>query len=344
MYFVILALSAFFFAAAGTAIALFLLRRTEFFALPNERSNHRVPTPTGGGIAMVFSIVSFLMVSGAPGNMLWAVVLLAVISFLDDRYDMLPSWRFGFQILAVALAVSEMQGQVFQGLLPPLLDKIATGFIWLWMINLTNFMDGIDGITGMETIAIVLGLCLLGIAVPDYADTYLPREAGIIAAACAGFLIFNWHPAKLFMGDVGSIPLGLLLGSLLLRTAEAGWWIPALILPAYYLADATLTLLGRLHRREKIWEAHSQHAYQKAVRFGRAHDAVVKDIARFNGLLILLAMVSVIGTKLSLSCGAPWQCVAGKYLPLACLAAAYGSALLFLRWLERPPVMKAHAA
>jgi UDP-N-acetylmuramyl pentapeptide phosphotransferase/UDP-N-acetylglucosamine-1-phosphate transferase len=112
------------------------------------------------------------------------------------------------------------------------------------------------------------------------------------AAPAAGFLVWNWHPARLFLGDVGSVPLGFALGWLLLHAAIAGYWAAALILPLYYLADATITLGRRALRGAKIWQAHREHFYQRAVARGRGHDAVVGAIAVGNVVLIGCALIA----------------------------------------------------
>src|SRR6185312_3303856 len=190
---------------------------------------------------------------------------------------------------------------VFQGLLPPLADHLLAGLAWLWFINLFNFMDGIDGISGVEAAAIGLGTALAA----WLAGTYQEIGCGLaLAGAAAGFLVWNWHPARIFLGDVGSIPLGLVSGWLLLRLAIDGAWAPALILPSYYLADATLTLAKRLARGEKIWQAHRSHFYQRAVQAGLRHDQVARRVAETNVMLILLSYVALGGQSLLALAGA----------------------------------------
>jgi UDP-N-acetylmuramyl pentapeptide phosphotransferase/UDP-N-acetylglucosamine-1-phosphate transferase len=179
-------------------------------------------------------------------------------------------------------------GALFQGWLPPGLDAIATALIWVWFINLYNFMDGIDGIAGSEAAAIGLGLALVagaGAARPP--EIALPGIA--IAAAAIGFLVWNWAPARIILGDVGSVPLGYLLGFLLRELALRGWWKAALILPLYFLADATLTLLRRLARGERVWQAHREHFYQRAVQRGLGHAAVVVRVIAADAVLIACA-------------------------------------------------------
>jgi UDP-N-acetylmuramyl pentapeptide phosphotransferase/UDP-N-acetylglucosamine-1-phosphate transferase len=176
------------------------------------------------------------------------------------------------------------------------IDKFAAGFLLLGFINAFNFMDGIDGITASETIHICASLLFLAI---------LPSELQIllivIIAATIGFGIWNWHPAKIFMGDVGSIPLGFILGWSLLYIATREYFIEAMIIPAYYLADTGITLLKRLVQGKKIWQAHSEHFYQQAVRAGRSHSHVVKMVIANNLLLMILTYFSLDYPEIALS-------------------------------------------
>lgn len=179
-------------------------------------------------------------------------------------------------------------GPVFQGWLPPGPDAVAAALLWVWFANLFNFMDGIDGIAASEAAAVGLGLLLIGGA----------AEAGPAAAilgAALGFLIWNWAPARIFMGDVGSVPLGYALAFLLYELALRGDRAAALILPLYFLADATLTLLWRLARGERVWQAHRQHFYQRAVQRGLGHDAVVLCVIATDLVLIGCAWAVVSG-------------------------------------------------
>ncbi len=153
-------------------------------------------------------------------------------------------------------------------------------------------MDGIDGITGGESVMVAAGIAL--VAVLDY---HMPQEIGfyasIIVAASLGFLIWNWHPASIFLGDIGSVTLGFILGWLLLEIGLRGHWVEALLLPAYYLADSGYTIMQRLFNGEKIWQAHSEHFYQRAVRGGETHAQVVKIILALDALLIGLTAAAV---------------------------------------------------
>jgi UDP-N-acetylmuramyl pentapeptide phosphotransferase/UDP-N-acetylglucosamine-1-phosphate transferase len=186
---------------------------------------------------------------------------------------------------------------VFQGVLPAWLDHLIKGLAWVWFINLFNFMDGVDGITGVETFCIGLGLALVALLAqsPPGASavtSILPAYPLMLAACAAGFLVWNWAPSKIFLGDVGSVTLGYLIGWLLLITAAQGNWPAALLLPLYYLADATLTLGRRALRGEKIWRGHREHFYQKALLRGAGHAWVSANLLLHNALLVLLALAA----------------------------------------------------
>ena len=301
---------------------------------PNERSSHSVPTPRGGGIGLLAIALPAWVAVGlsvpaslaGPAITGWAVaagaLFLALVSWIDDLRSLGAAIRLIVQFVAAAALVLFLPGPVFQGLLPFHADAVAAAILWVWFVNLYNFMDGIDGIAAVETIAIGLGLALVGLTtVPQVADHL---QAGIVAAAALGFLAWNRPPAKIFLGDVGSVPLGYLLGWLLLGLAATGQWQAALILPLYYLADATLTLARRAVRREKIWRAHREHFYQQATQAGRSHAAVAGAIAGVNALLVGLALAAAhAGSK------GP-----GGWLSLAA-AVLLVAALLF--WLARAP-------
>jgi len=290
-YTLIIAISAFVFSLVGCYLAQVVLQLTDTHDIPNERSNHQQPVPRGGGLGVMFALLGFMLISGAPAALLWAALGLAVISFMDDRGGVPIRQRLLVQIAGVALTIMALEGPVFQGLLPIWADHFLAGIILLAVVNLTNFMDGIDGISGAHVASIGFGFMAVGLAA-DGIGKGIAVDGALLAAVAAGFLVLNWHPAKLFLGDVGSIPLGLITGFLLLQVAASGYWEAALILPAYYLVDSGVTFCKRLLNKEKVWVAHSQHAYQQAVRRGWPHDAVVMRMAEFNLFIILLAVLA----------------------------------------------------
>ena len=317
---------------AATGAVLRLLRGWQVLDEPNHRSSHQVATPRGGGLAVI-AVVALAWVGGATvfdplppgfGALLGGLLMVAVVSWLDDLRSLPAALRLAVQAAAVTLALwtGGEATLVFGGALPPLLDHVVVGLMWLWFINLFNFMDGIDGIAAVESLCIAGGLALCaGMA---GLDDGLAFWAASLAAAALGFLYWNWAPARIFLGDVGSIPLGYLLGWLLILLAAEGYWAAALILPLYYLVDASWTLCRRTLKGEAPWNSHRQHLYQKAVQRGFSHAAVSTRILICNGLLIALA---VIATR-----GQPWSA-----LGLACLAVAV---LVFMLSRQGPPAKR----
>lgn len=290
------------FATCGLLMRLLLpiLVRRAILDQPNERSSHWTPTPRGGGLAVVLValvglIAATLSVGGDIGRsaaIVVAAAVLAAVSWVDDVRGLPALPRLLAQVLAVSAGLWSLPGEalVFQGWLPPLADRVVAGIGWIWFINLFNFMDGIDGISGVECLALGAGVFLAAKVLPLDAQ----MTACVLAGAGAGFLIFNWHPARVFLGDVGSVPAGFLFGWLLLWMAGAGQWAAALILPAYYLADATFTLMRRLLRGEPPWRAHREHFYQQACAT-LGHAGIVLRIAAGNLILLALALISTAG-------------------------------------------------
>jgi UDP-N-acetylmuramyl pentapeptide phosphotransferase/UDP-N-acetylglucosamine-1-phosphate transferase len=285
---------------AATGRVLRWLERRAILDRPVDRSAHQSPVPRGGGLALVPVLLAAWLglglAGGAPASAVPVALFagaLALLSWLDDLRGLPVGLRLCCQFLAVLAGLAVLPaGAVFQGLLPPLAAAAAAALIWLWFVNLFNFMDGIDGITGVETAAIGLGLPLAraigGLGNDGTAALALSAAAGAIA-----FLRWNWHPAKLFLGDIGSVALGYLLGFLLLTLAAQGLWAPALILPLYYLADASLTLAARVLRGERFWQAHRRHFYQRALGTDGDHAAVARVVVAGDVALMLCALAAV---------------------------------------------------
>ena len=290
-----------------TRLVLWWLERRGMLDVPNVRSSHTVPTPRGGGIALVAAITvawTWGAAMGTAAATATAIVLglglgLAALSFRDDVRALPVLIRLGGQIAVVAVGTAALpaDGLVFQGLLPLVADRALAALVWLWFVNLYNFMDGIDGITGIETFSIGVGLFLAMTLAAGPGDV---AYGGLCTAAAAvGFLWWNRHPARIFLGDVGSIPLGFWVGWLLLSAAAVGHWVPALLLPLYYLADATLTLMRRAFAGEAVWRAHAGHFYQHAARALGRHDSVTRVILVVNLGLIALAALNAVISPLS---------------------------------------------
>ncbi|AWJ89529.1 glycosyl transferase [Azospirillum baldaniorum] len=293
-----------------TGRVLAYLRRKAILDHPNDRSSHSIPTPRGGGWGVMLTLLPvWTLIAMTADHPLRALPILAgavalmAVSWMDDRRGLGPAPRFLAQIAAVVAGLTALpggalpggplpgDGLVFQGLLPFWADRLVAAVGWLWFVNLFNFMDGIDGLAGSEAASIGAGLAL--VAALGALDPALALYGLAAAGAALGFLVWNWHPAKLFMGDVGSVPLGFTLGWLLLVLAASGLWVAALLIPAYFLADATITLLRRLAEGKKVWQAHREHFYQKATQRGRNHAQVVRLVLALNGTLLLLAVASL---------------------------------------------------
>ena len=295
--------------ALGTKVLIRVLRQRAVLDLPNERSSHSIPTPRGGGIAIMIAIGlgwSVIVLtegldsgSAARPEIIAITLSLAIFCFLDDIRGLGAGVRILVQTFCALFALMQLpeHALVFQGLVPFWLDRLIALLGFVWFINLYNFMDGIDGISGIETIFLGFGVVLMAHGLNFTFDQFMSRTDAltgtVIAGAALGFLFFNWHPAKIFMGDVGSVSLGFLLGWFLLHFAAHGAWVPALLIPAYYLCDATLTLLMRLFRGEKVWQAHRSHFYQKAALSWGTHRRPVAIVIVLNACLLLLAVRSL---------------------------------------------------
>jgi len=298
----VVAIGSFAISCLGTRTLIALLRRRALLDVPNERSSHAEPTPRGGGIAVIGTIVAAwlaLWMAGvlpvANAVIAFGAAGLAVVSWFDDVRGLSPAVRLLAQFVAVAAGIWVLpKAAIFQGWLPLGLDAIAAALLWVWFANLFNFMDGIDGIDGGEAAAIGSGLVLVA-TLGAVGDPGLAAAGAALAAAALGFLVWNWAPARIFLGDVGSVPLGYLLGFLLYGLALHGQWQAALILPLYFLADASLTLLRRLARGERVWQAHREHFYQRAVQRGLGHDAVVWRVIAADAVLIACACAAAEG-------------------------------------------------
>ncbi|CAN5297217.1 glycosyltransferase family 4 protein [soil metagenome] len=293
----LLALRAFAASTLLCGLVLAALRRWTVLDNPNARSSHAVPVPRGGGLGFVpvillgWWLLSFGGAATVPPAVLIGAVAIAVVSFGDDLRGVPMGVRLAVQAAAVAAVLATVPvGPIVSDALPPLVDRLIAGILWLWFVNLFNFMDGIDGLAASEAAIIATGISGLALLYPELA---LPaREAVVLSAAALAFLLFNWPPARMFMGDVGSVVLGFLLGWLLIETAAAGAAPAAMLLPLYFSADATSTLLLRARRRENIAEAHRSHAYQRAVDRGQSHALTTLTVAGLGVALILLAALS----------------------------------------------------
>jgi Fuc2NAc and GlcNAc transferase len=282
--------------------------------VPNARSSHSVATPRGGGMAIVVSTLAAIVALGAMRLMPWSTVAalcgagaaVAAIGFADDHGHIAPHWRLLGHFAAAWWLLTWIGGP------PPLpLATANTGWLWqglgalylVWVLNLTNFMDGIDGIAAVEAITVGAGGAAIALTSRSGADAAMAPTA--LAAAAAGFLLWNWPPARIFMGDAGSGFIGTMMAGLSLQAgrtsfpALAGW----IILLGVFVTDATVTLIRRAGRGERIHEPHRTHAYQHAAaRVGR-HKPVTLAVAAVNVVWLLPLAILVATARMPIVAG-----------------------------------------
>ena len=300
-------------AALGAAMLIVALRPLLLryaLARPNARSGHSVPTPQGGGIAV---LAAALVTAGAGGLWLglgagpwWrlglvvgAAVLMAGVGLVDDIVPLPPLPRLGLQLAGVAIAVVALPAEV--RVLPGLPLGLERAILVLgggWFVNLTNFMDGMDLMTVAEFAPVTAALTLF------WHWGFLSAPAGLAAlglcGALLGFAPFNKPAARLFLGDVGSLPIGLIVAYCLFDLAGHGGLAAAILLVLYYIADATITLVWRLQRGDRIWEAHRLHYYQVAQSRGFSVQDVLVRVFAVNLALALFATASLLQTSAAL--------------------------------------------
>ena len=286
-----------------TNVLIKILKNYNIVDVPSNRRVHIASTPRGGGIVFVliflvlFPLTEYYLFGGIERTKLIVPILLpiGIISFWDDLFQVSVPIRLLIHIICSFLAVMRtVPLPVLNYQIPLYLDFVFATFALLTFLNLYNFMDGIDGMTAHETIHLSLTtliLCTLNYDIILNVDMIIIIGM-IILGWSSGFIYFNWQPAKIFAGDVGSISVGFLLGICLLNIAASSikLFIAVVIAAAYYIADGGLTILIRTLKGEKIWEPHLQHFFQKAVKRGWSHKEAVVHIAKCNFLLMLLAI------------------------------------------------------
>lgn len=315
--------------ALGSWVGVAAVRRyavRRLLDVPNERSSHALPTPRGGGLALTVAHLVGIAVAALLGQASFELVMallggglaVAMVGFLDDHGHVRASLRLTCHFLAFAWATWWLGG------LPPvdfgwgpvslgIAGTVLLIFYLTWYLNLFNFMDGIDGIAGMQALTMCATAILLLHVVGAVGADVLP--IALLAAATVGFLAWNWPPARIFMGDVGSGYLGYALGALALWTVVGGWLTPWvwLILGGAFLADATVALVVRAKAKVPLVEAHRSHAYQRLSRHWNSHSRVA--LAYFAVDLVWLA---------------PWAWVAAMYPASGALASVFALVPLFI--------------
>jgi UDP-N-acetylmuramyl pentapeptide phosphotransferase/UDP-N-acetylglucosamine-1-phosphate transferase len=291
-------------ASAALTMALLPLLRRHVLAHANARSSHVKATPQGGGIAVIVATIgvtlAFVLSTRSVDSLsiirldwvLAATALLVAVGIGADTHLMPVAPRLLLQALAAAIVIAALpQDLRVAAWLPWWIERLLLFVGTLWFVNLVNFMDGIDWMTVAEVVPVSGGLVALGFL------GALPEHATIVAlallGAMLGFAPFNQPVARVFLGDAGSLPIGLLLAWLLILLAGRGHLAAALLLPLYYLADTTITLGRRLLNGERVWEAHRTHFYQRATDRGLSVYGIVGRVFAVNVALAILAAGAV---------------------------------------------------
>ena len=299
---------AIFAAAVLLCVLLIVVLRTFLaryaLAQPNPRSSHKLPTPQGGGIAVLTATLivcavftQFFFISAAAPVQLWlvlgAAVLIAGVGVLADNHPRNVGPRLLLQALAVCIVVLVLPSDLrVIPFIPTAAERILLVIGALWFVNLVNFMDGLDWMTVAEVVPITAALAAIGFLGALGWPQILVSIA--LCGAMTGFALFNRPVARLFLGDVGSLPIGLLLAWLLVVLAGNGGRAAALLLPLYYLADSTITLIRRATNGAPIWQAHRSHYYQRATDRGFRVIDVVARVFAVNVALALLALATIL--------------------------------------------------
>lgn len=335
MYSILITLSVFVGVTVFSFFVTYLVRKltlnVQLLDMPNNRSSHTLPVPRGGGLGFVLIIFGLLTIKYlrdeiAIQNFLSIIVaggLVAGIGLLDDLRDVSARLRLFIHFLSASIALYVLGGipslqLAGDFILPVWFYSILASLYLVWLLNLYNFMDGIDGIAGVQAITTLLGGVVL------YHSAHVPlnetRYILYICAAILGFLLWNFPKAKIFMGDVGSGFLGIMLG---IFSIQAGWvdvnlfwgWI---ILLGVFITDTSVTLIVRLLNGEKFYKAHRNHAYQHAARQRNSHIIVTLTVAAINLFWLLPVSWGVVERMISV-----WMGLALAYIPLILMAILY---------------------
>lgn len=299
---ILLAISLFILSFILTAIIKYYALHHHILDIPNERSSHDIPTPRGGGLAIVLAwyvgITVMFYMKEIDKQLYFALlsgILLAGVGIIDDLKSLKPHFRFSIQVLTAIMALFFLKGinpvsvsgiEINKGIL---LYPIAVAGI-VWYINLFNFLDGIDGYASLEAIVIALAMLM-------FTGNLINL---LIIASVLGFLFWNWPKARIFMGDIGSTQLGfilIVLGIYFHNKAEFPiiLWI---MLSSLFWVDATLTLFRRWRNKEHLTIAHRKHAYQRAVQAGLSHKQTILISVLINGIIIILVYIGKVNENL----------------------------------------------
>ncbi|MCL2831165.1 MAG: hypothetical protein FWD77_10620 [Betaproteobacteria bacterium] len=294
---------------------------------PNQRSLHEHPVPRIGGLALLGGALPLAFAGGAPWQLLLLALFLLALSLIDDIFGLSVRLRLAGHLFAALFLVFSLDAA------PVSFFSLAAGcFACLacaWMTNLYNFMDGSNGLAGGMAF---FGFGALGLAAVAAGDAPLAVLGASLAVSALAFLRFNFHPARVFLGDCGAIPLGFLAAGIGLAGAQKGlwpWWFAPLVF-APFIIDATVTLLRRLLRGERVWQAHREHYYQRLIRMGWSH----RRTALAYYCAMFFAAAGAFAARFAADAGADLAFVGILFLELA--GFVWAMLAIDLAWRRRP--------
>jgi UDP-N-acetylmuramyl pentapeptide phosphotransferase/UDP-N-acetylglucosamine-1-phosphate transferase len=311
-FYVVISLCAFLLTLLSTRLLIISLRnRARPLDIATLIGRQAPPAPTGGGLVLITALIICLLAADISFGPVIGMFLLLTTYQLHRLINIAAPIRLLIEIMAVILTLMQVQINITNGALPPIADKAIITALWIWFMHQFKAMDALDGLCSVQAVAISAGITIMAV----FADTFpdkLSTYGMIVSAGCIGFAWWNWHPAKVRMGEVGSVPLGFLLGYLLLLAYRSGYEFALFILPAYLIADSVATGLRR---------ADVAHYFLRAVQKGRKPHNVVRLSAGVNILTAFLATRTTFDTDIS----------------IIYLALAYLSVFMLLGFFEHDP-------
>ena len=301
-----------FFILFSTKYLIQIFKTLGIYDIPKKRSNHKVLKPKGAGILLTLTIffsLLFLMIVDSIEFSPWIfllplMLLISIFSFLDDVKNISSTLKLSVHCVVILISIGFLDNQitdfclnlktnynfVFKLEVLEILIKIMIFILWLWITNLVNFMDGIDGITSLQVCffsLLIVCLSLINVLSSDYSYIGL-----VVFSVFLGFLYWNKPPSKIFLGDSGSVAIGFFIGGVyILSLLNTEGFIPLTIIMLYYFADSTFTIIRRAFHKKNVFEAHSDHYYQRKVRSGFSHAQVLNSLLLFNIVLFILSVL-----------------------------------------------------
>lgn len=298
----IVAICAFLMSLLGTRIAILAMRarRTNLgYDNLSEAAQKLIPNSIqGGGVVLAFAVAICMTILEIRFDILLPFFMLSAMALLEKLMPIPWLLQMVMQMFAISIPLSNLPEPTFGGILPAWLDILIVSGAWLWFINMLKGMDEVDGFAATALLSITTAICIVTVVAGDF-PSFLSSYCLIVASAVCGFLWWNWPPAKILLGRVGSIPLGFLIGYLLLIAVRSGYGYAVLIMCAYYVSDSLISWTKRTWRSKPLALAHTEHYYQKARLNGRSPVFIVRSVFGVNMLLIFLCVQMILEPDLA---------------------------------------------